>query len=101
VANVWLTPEGQATTNVELLAEDADWLVEQLGRISDPSDTPAAQDAADRIRAATADAGDHEIRLSGAELDAIRRVFELEPEADGSETLGRLRVELGRWVDAR
>ena len=43
MANVWLTPEKQATTNVELLPEDAEWLAEQLERISDPSDTPAAE----------------------------------------------------------
>lgn len=95
---MWLTPAKQATTNVELQPEDAGWLIDRLERMTDPSDTPAAQTAATRIREATGDPGDHEVRLSGAELDAIRRVFELEPEADVSEPLRQLNAELGRWA---
>jgi hypothetical protein len=98
MSNVWLTPERAAATSVELTAEDADWLADQLDRITDPSDTPAAPDAASQLREATTDQGDHEPRLTDAELDAIRRVFEIAPDANGSTALRNLRDEIARWV---
>jgi hypothetical protein len=36
--------------------------------------------------------------LTGAELDAIRRVFELEPDANDSEPLRNLQAEIVRWT---
>ena len=97
MANIWVTPENQATTNVELLPEDAEWLADQLGRITDPSDTPAAPDAASRIRQAITDLSDSEVKLTSAEIDAVRRVFELEPDPESPE-LRQLQDELGRWT---
>jgi hypothetical protein len=97
MANVWLTVE-KATTNVEIPPDDAEWVADQLDRIADPSDTPAAPDAVKRIREAIADPGDAEVVLSGAELDAIRRVFELEPDANDSEPLRNLQAEISRWL---
>jgi hypothetical protein len=97
MANIWVTPENQATTNVELLPEDAEWLADQLDRITDPSDTPAAPDAASRIRQAITDLSDSEVKLTSAEIDAVRRVFELEPDPESSE-LRQLQDELGRWT---
>jgi hypothetical protein len=98
MSNVWLTPETGATTNVELTAQDAGWLADQLDRITDPSDTPAAPEAAHHLRAATTDQHDRELRLTGAELDAIRRVFEIAPDANDSDPLRTLRHELTQWV---
>jgi hypothetical protein len=97
LANVWLTAE-KATTNIELPPDDAEWLADQLDRIADPSDTPAAPDAARRIRRAVVDPGDPEVTLTGAELDAVRRAFELEPGANDSVHLRQLRGELNRWA---
>jgi hypothetical protein len=94
VANVHLTPADRATTAVEVPREDAEWLAGELERF-DPSDTPEAADAAGRIRQATADPADSEVALSAAELDAVRRVFEL--NAPETEPLRQLHRELTQW----
>ena len=94
MANVHLTPADTATTAVELPQEDAEWLADELERF-DPSDTPEAADTAGRIRQATVDRADSQVALSGAELDALRRVFEL--KALETEALQQLRHELTQW----
>jgi hypothetical protein len=98
MANVFITPEGQATTSVELSLPDAGWLADQLDRLSDPSDSPAAREAAMRIRQAAGDSSEPEVDLTGAELDSVRRVFELEPQGAGSQQLAQLRAEIERWL---
>lgn len=50
MANAHLTAAEKPTTAVELPPEDAKWLAHQLDRFKDPSDTPAAAEAAARIR---------------------------------------------------
>jgi hypothetical protein len=98
MGNVFITPDGQESTSVQLPEWDAAWLADQLERLADPSDTPAAPTAASRIREAIAPFGETEVRLSRAELDTIRRVFELNPDGNGSPDIARLQAELRSWT---
>jgi hypothetical protein len=99
MANVWITVSDRATTNVELPPRAAEWLADELERLE--TDTPAALDAASRMRQATVDPDDTEVALTAAELDAVRRVFELNgPDDPEDPALRQLCDELDRWTPA-